>query len=54
MSNIARVPVISSEGNLQRYLDDIRKFPMLEPDQEFMLAKRWREHNDREAAHQLR
>ena len=53
MSNIARVPVISSEGNLQRYLDDIRKFPMLEPDQEFMLAKRWREHNDREAAHQL-
>lgn len=53
MSNIAKMPVISSEGNLQRYLDDIRKFPMLEPDQEFMLAKSWREHNDREAAHQL-
>ena len=53
MSNIAKLPVISSEGNLQRYLDDIRKFPMLEPDQEFMLAKSWREHNDREAAHQL-
>lgn len=53
MSNIGKLPVISSEGNLQRYLDDIRKFPMLEPDEEFMLAKRWREHNDREAAHQL-
>ena len=53
MSNIAKMPVISSEGNLQRYLDEIRKFPMLEPDQEFMLAKSWREHNDREAAHQL-
>lgn len=53
MSNIGKLPVISSEGNLQRYLDEIRKFPMLEPDQEFMLAKSWREHNDREAAHQL-
>ena len=53
MSNIGKLPVISSEGNLQRYLDEIRKFPMLEPNQEFMLAKSWREHGDRGAAHQL-
>jgi len=53
MSNLGKVPVISSEGNLQRYLDEIRKFPMLEPNQEFMLAKSWREHGDRDAAHQL-
>ena len=38
---------------LSRYLEEIRKFPMLEPGQEYMLAKRWREHNDTEAAHQL-
>ena len=48
-----KVPVLSSEGNLSRYLQDIRKFPMLEPDQEYMLAKRWREHDDVDAAHQL-
>ncbi len=53
MSNLGKMPVISSEGNLQRYLDEIRKFPMLEPNQEFMLAKSWREHGDRDAAHQL-
>ena len=47
------IPTLTPEGNLQRYLDEIRKFPMLEPDEEFMLAKRWREHNDRDAAHQL-
>ena len=38
---------------LSRYLEEIRKFPMLEPGQEYMLGKRWREHNDTEAAHQL-
>jgi RNA polymerase sigma-32 factor len=38
---------------LSHYLAEIRKFPMLEPQQEFMLAKRWREHDDRDAAHQL-
>ncbi|MDJ0684725.1 MAG: RNA polymerase sigma factor RpoH [Alphaproteobacteria bacterium] len=53
MSNIGNVPVVSSEGNLQRYLDEIRKFPMLEPQEEFMLAKDWRENGDREAAHKL-
>ena len=53
MSNTPSVPVISSEGNLSRYLQEIRKFPMLEPQQEFMLAKSWREHGDTEAAHKL-
>ena len=47
------LPVLSSDSNLSRYLQDIRKFPMLEADQEYMLAKRWREHGDTEAAHQL-
>jgi len=53
MSNTPSVPVISSEGNLSRYLQEIRKFPMLEPQQEFMLANSWREHGDTEAAHKL-
>ncbi|MFM2042770.1 MAG: polymerase sigma-32 factor [Pseudomonadota bacterium] len=44
------VPVINAESNLARYLQEIRKFPMLEPDQEFMLAKRWQEHEDPDAA----
>src|SRR5437879_7569516 len=47
------VPSISSEGNLSRYLQEIRKFPMLEPDEEYMLAKRWKEAEDPEAAHRL-
>jgi len=47
------LPALSSDSNLSRYLQDIRKFPMLEADQEYMLAKRWREHGDTEAAHQL-
>ena len=47
------LPSISSEGGLSRYLQDIRQFPMLLPDEEFMLAKRWKEHGDREAAHKL-
>ncbi len=38
---------------LSRYLDEIRKFPMLEPGEEFMLAKRWQQHGDTEAAHRL-
>ena len=49
----SRVPVLVAEGNLSRYLQDIRKFPMLEVDQEYMLAKRWREDDDLEAAHKL-
>jgi len=47
------LPSVGSEGNLSRYLQEIRKFPMLEPNEEFMLAKRWREHEDTEAAHRL-
>ncbi|HEY5598839.1 MAG TPA: RNA polymerase factor sigma-32, partial [Kiloniellales bacterium] len=48
-----KLPVSVSEGNLSRYLQDIRKFPMLEADEEYMLAKRWREAGDIEAAHRL-
>lgn len=49
----ASLPVLSAEGGLSRYLDEIRKFPMLEPSEEYMLAKSWREHGDRDAAHKL-
>jgi RNA polymerase sigma-32 factor len=49
----ATIPVLSAEGNLSRYLQDIRKFPMLQPEEEFMLAKRWQEHQDLDAVHQL-
>src|SRR5712672_369032 len=47
------VPSLSGEGNLSRYLQEIRKFPMLEPDEEYMLAKRWKEREDSDAAHRL-
>ena len=47
------LPTVSGQGGLSRYLDEIRKFPMLERDEEYMLAKRWREHDDRDAAHKL-
>ena len=53
MASVSSVPSISSEGGLSRYLQEIRKFPMLEPEQEYMLAKRWREHEDPDAAQQL-
>ncbi|HVV42741.1 MAG TPA: RNA polymerase sigma factor RpoH [Nitrobacter sp.] len=52
MAQIA-LPTFAADGGLARYLDEIRRFPMLEPDEEFMLAKRWREHGDREAAQRL-
>src|SRR5476651_1414750 len=53
-SNLPALPSsLSPEGNLSRYLSEIRKFPLLEPQEEFMLAKRWREHEDTKAAHQL-
>jgi RNA polymerase sigma-32 factor len=44
---------MSPEGGLSRYLSEIRKFPMLPKDEEFMLAKRWQEHGDSEAAHKM-
>jgi RNA polymerase sigma-32 factor len=46
-------PMVATEGGLSRYLNEIRRFPMLDPAEEFMLAKRWREHGDREAASKL-
>ena len=53
MARTAALPIMTAEGGLTRYLEEIRRFPMLEPEQEFMLAKRWQEHGDREAAHKL-
>ena len=53
MARTAALPIVTAEGGLTRYLEEIRRFPMLEPQQEFMLAKRWKEHGDRDAAHQL-
>ena len=48
------LPAVGDEHNgLSRYLAEIRKFPMLAPDVEFMLAKRWQEHGDQEAAEKL-
>ena len=47
------VPTLTAESNLSRYLQEIRKFPMLEKEEEYMLAKRWQEHEDTEAAHKL-
>ncbi len=52
-SRLPSVPQLDPESNLSRYLQDIRKFPILEKEQEFMLAKSWREHGDSDAAHQL-
>ncbi len=49
----ASLPVLSGEGNLAFYLREIRRFPVLDPNEEFMLAKAWREHGDLEAAHKL-
>ncbi len=50
---ISALPVLSGDNGLARYLNEIRRFPMLEPQEEYMLAKRWREHEDPEAAHKL-
>jgi RNA polymerase sigma-32 factor len=53
MAHAASLPILSAEAGLSRYLDEIRKFPMLQPQEEYMLAKRWREHGDSQAAHKL-
>jgi len=53
MARTAALPILTAETGLSRYLDEIRRFPMLEPQDEYMLAKRWREHGDRDAAHRL-
>ncbi len=49
----AALPILAGENGLTRYLDEIRRFPMLQPDEEYVLAKRWREHSDSGAAHRL-
>jgi RNA polymerase sigma-32 factor len=53
MAAVNALSVMSPDGGLSRYLTEIRKFPMLAKDEEFMLAKRWREHEDPAAAHRL-
>ncbi len=53
MSTYANLPAPSPEQGLNRYMQEIRKFPMLEPEQEYMLAKAWADHQDPKAAHQL-
>jgi len=53
MANYTNLPAPTPEGGLNRYLQEIRKFPMLEKEQEFMLAKRWVEDEDTGAAHQM-
>jgi RNA polymerase sigma-32 factor len=53
MAQTATLPLITAESGLTRYLEEIRRFPMLQPQEEYMLAKRWREHGDRGAAHKL-
>ncbi len=53
MSNYANLPAPSPEQGLNRYMQEIRKFPMLEPEEEYMLAKRWVDHQDTEAAHKM-
>ncbi|MBV1796373.1 RNA polymerase sigma factor RpoH [Siccirubricoccus sp. G192] len=52
MASTSVIP-IAPEGNLSRYLQEIRKFPMLSPEEELQLAKRWKEHGDEPAAHKL-
>ena len=53
MANYTNLPAPTPEGGLNRYLQEIRKFPMLEKEQEYMLAKRWIEDEDTDAAHQM-
>mgnify|MGYP000368287869 FL=1 len=49
----SNLPIPSSDNGLTRYLQEIRKFPMLEPEEEYMLARSWAEHGDSESAHKL-
>src|SRR5690242_20625748 len=53
MARSATLPALKSESGLAHYLEEIRRFPMLEPQEEYVLARSWREHGDREAAHKL-
>jgi len=53
MANYANLPAPTPEGGLNRYMQEIRKFPLLEPEEEYMLAKRWVEQEDTKAAHRM-
>jgi RNA polymerase sigma-32 factor len=53
MADTVALPILTVESGISRYLEKIRQFPMLEPEEEYALAKRWREHGDRKAAHRL-
>src|SRR2546428_12834499 len=53
MARAAALPILTAEPGLTHYFEEIRRFPMLEPHEEYRLAKRWREHGDRDAAHRL-
>ena len=53
IATLPTIPSVGRDGNLSAYLAQIRKFPMLEPEEEYMLATRWRDHEDTEAAHKL-
>ncbi|WP_204114926.1 RNA polymerase sigma factor RpoH [Shimia biformata] len=53
MGNYSNLPAPTPEGGLNRYMQEIRKFPLLEPEEEYMLAKRWVEEQDASAAHKL-
>ncbi|WP_294614732.1 RNA polymerase sigma factor RpoH [Roseovarius sp.] len=53
MGNYKNLPAPTPEGGLNRYMQEIRKFPLLEPEEEYMLAKRWAEEQDTEAAHKM-
>jgi len=53
MTSYANLPAPSPEQGLNRYMQEIRKFPLLEPEEEYMLAKRWVDHQDAEAAHKM-
>src|ERR1700704_465970 len=53
MAHNAALPILTTEPGLTHYLEEIRRFPMWERQEEYMLAKRWREHGDRDAAHKL-
>src|ERR1700730_2033049 len=53
MARAAALPILTAESGLTHYLEEIRRFPTREPQEEYMLAKRWREHGDCGAAHRL-
>ena len=53
MARTAALPALKAESGLSHYLNEIRRFPMLEPQEEYMLARSWREHGDRDAVHKL-